>query len=66
MEYRVIWQREGKTKQRVLRQTPEGAEREAKRQATAREEMDWLVPPLPPIVYGPVIERRAVGAWGPF
>jgi len=64
-EYRITWQREGATKQRALRQTLQGAEREARRQETAHEEMDWLPRPLKPLFYGPMIEKRAVGAWGP-
>lgn len=63
IEYRVTWQREGQARKRALYQTADGAKRCAERQRSAAEEMDWLASPLPPIVYGPVIEEREVGEW---
>lgn len=62
-EYRVVWQREGRPKVRALYQTLQGAERCAKRQQTAAEEIDWAHDKIPPIIWGPVIEWRAVGPW---
>lgn len=69
-EYRVIWQREGRPKRRELYQTLAGALRCVERQRTAREEITWLSEelggePVPEIVFGPVIESRAVGEWTP-
>ena len=63
-EYRVIWQREGQAKKRALYQTRAGARACAERQRTASAEMDWVEPPLLPLIFGPVIESREVGAWG--
>ena len=70
LEYRVIWQREGqKEKQRRIYQTLKGAERCAKVQSTAHEEMTWLneegwADSRPkPIIFGPIIESRMVDEW---
>lgn len=62
-EYRVVWQRQGQAKKRFLYQTLQGAERCAKRQITAAQEMDWLPFKLAPLIYEPIIESREVGEW---
>ena len=68
-EFRVIWQREGQEKKRVLYQTHVAALRCAKTQETAREDMTWLNEPgyadLRPaeIVFGPIIQVREVSEW---
>ena len=62
-EYRVIWQREGCSKRRVIYQTLAGAKECAKRQRTAAEDIDWLSSPIPELVFGPNIESRDVGEW---
>lgn len=62
-EFRVTWQRKGQAPKRAHYQTEKGARACAERQRSAEEEMDWLPTPLPPIVAGPFIERREVGAW---
>jgi hypothetical protein len=62
-EYRVIWQREGQEKKRRLYQTLSGVRNGAELLRTSAEDMTWLDPPLPPIIHGPIIERRTVGEW---
>lgn len=63
IEYRVVWRREGQARKRAVYQTRGGAIRCAERQTSARDEMEWVEPPLPPIVVGPVIEQREVTPW---
>lgn len=63
MEFRVIWQREGAAKRRVLYQTLNGALECIKRQESASAEMTWLDPPLPKLVYGPLLQSRITEEW---
>jgi hypothetical protein len=66
IEYRVVWRRQGQAQNRAaIYQTRDGAIRCAERQASARDEMEWVDPPLPPVVVGPVIEQREVTPWAP-
>lgn len=62
-EFRVSWQRVGQARKRSLYQTRAAAVRCAERQASARDEMDWLPEPLPELTGPPVIEEREVGPW---
>jgi hypothetical protein len=65
-EYRVIWRREGKSSRRRIFQTLPGAENFAALVSVPNDEIDdetfWTMPEL---IYGPVIETREVGEWGP-
>lgn len=66
-EYRIRWKREGKQWVRVLRQTLQAAQRVARVQETAHEDMlEWeIASPPPPLTDGPFIEVRSVGEWQP-
>jgi hypothetical protein len=65
-EYRVRWQREGKQKRIKIYQTMQGAmdfvDTLEGNWAQSDEAIEHYIN-VPPLVYGPLIEKRPVGIW---
>jgi hypothetical protein len=71
-EYRVVWRRQGLTQRRRIFQTLAGAQNHARVVSVPPDEIDDEeirrspgLADMPWLVYGPVIETREVGEWGP-
>ena len=63
LEYKVVWQREGRPKKYKIYQTYKAAEAYVDILMTSAEEITWAYDPIPSLVCPPAILEREVGEW---